>query len=229
MAKKRDLNDLPPDLIKPIRVDQILAEMTKRRRAGLDHHGILAAEVRRRVALMAQYLGIQWPENEDGWLRLVVGICSRWRVPGFQLAATGSGRKTEWPVWKNWELIIDVWSRRLKNKKLTDHAACQYIADHAKEYDNRYPDNPKTLYRQFQRAKNETDEFDSDQALATLFDPELERKFLESMRRIDEKLGAQQFKYELFDPELERKFRRIDEKLGVQQFKYEKMRKKMPD
>jgi hypothetical protein len=58
MAKKRNLNDLPPDLKKPIRVDQILAEKTKRRRAGLDHHGILSAELDRRVALMAQYLGI---------------------------------------------------------------------------------------------------------------------------------------------------------------------------
>jgi hypothetical protein len=170
MAKKRNLNDLPPDLKKPIRVDQILAETNERRRAGLDHHGILSAELQRRVELMAQYLGIQWPKNEDGWLKLVVGICSRWNVPGFRLAARGSGRKKEWPYWKNWELIIDVRSRRLKNKKLTDHAACQYIADHPEEYDNRYPDNPKTLYRQFQRAMNETDEFESDQTLATLFD-----------------------------------------------------------
>jgi hypothetical protein len=86
MAKKRNLNDLPPDLKKPIRVDQILAETNKRRRAGLDHHGILSAELRRRVELMARYLGIQWPKNEDGWLKLVVGICSRWNVPGFRFA-----------------------------------------------------------------------------------------------------------------------------------------------
>lgn len=192
MAKKRDL---PPELKKPIRVDQILAEIVKLRRAGLkpDARQLMRTETRRRVALLLQYLGSPWPENEDDWLKLIVRICSHLNVPGFQLALTGSGAKKKWPVWKNFELIIDVQSLRHKNKRLSDFGACQYIARHPEKYDNRYPKNPTTLHRQFLRAKSEFDPSDLDSVSAAMvLDHRLEREFLESERRIYEKLITQQ-------------------------------------
>ena len=131
--------DLPAELRKSIRIDELLVETQKRKRARLDHRGIVTAEIKRRVSLLAQNLDMSWPEDEEAWLKLVVAICSRWKVPGFQLAATGSGAKKKWSVWKNLELVFDVYALVAENKRSSEYGACQYIAAPPEKYEERYP------------------------------------------------------------------------------------------
>jgi hypothetical protein len=147
MARK---DDLPHELKTPIRLDRIVSAA---RKSGCQGTGqtrkILAAEIRRRVTLMAQYLGVSWPENEGDWLRLLIAICSRWRVPGFELAVAGPGAPRKWTRRKNIRLLDDIASLRKKNKRLSDYGACRYIASHSEKYENQYPRNLETLHRQF--------------------------------------------------------------------------------
>jgi hypothetical protein len=153
MARK---DDLPNELKTPIRLDRIVSDARKSGPPGSGQTGkILAAEIRRRAALMAQHLGMSWPENERDWLKLLVAICSRWKVPGFELAVTGPGAHKKWTLRKNIQLLNDIDSLRKKNKRLSDYAACRYIASHPDKYENRYPRNLDTLHRQFLRAKAE--------------------------------------------------------------------------
>jgi len=169
----------------------------------LDHHGVLSAELKRRVSLLAHYLDMSWPEDEDAWLKLVIAICSRWNVPGFQLTATGSGAKKKWPIWKNLELAFDVHSLVAENKRFSEYGACQYIAQHPEKYENRYPDQTATLHRQFLRAKKEHRQFlrakkelarsgseSFDPALVAEVDAELD--FFATRRRMLEKMATLQ-------------------------------------
>jgi hypothetical protein len=157
MARK---DDLPHQLKTPIRLDRIVSVARKSGPTGSGQTGkILAAEIRRRVALMAQHLGLSWPENERDWLRLLIAICSRWRVAGFELAVTGPGARKKWTARKNIRLLNDIASLRKKNKRFSDYAACRYIASHPEKYENQYPRSLETLHRQFLRAKAEHELF----------------------------------------------------------------------
>jgi hypothetical protein len=155
MVSKRDL---PAKLKKPIRVDQILTQLRKSRRArsGPKTAGeVFRAELDERLKALAEYLGVGWPKTPEEWHKLVIAICSHFEVPGFQLTAKGPGAPREWPPWKNLRLLTDVEYSMTKNRKLTEHGACHYIAAHPKEFENQYPGNATTLYRQFLRAKDE--------------------------------------------------------------------------
>jgi hypothetical protein len=165
----------------------------KRKRAGLDHHGVVAGELKRRVSLLAKYLGMPWPKDEDAWLRLVIAICSHWQLPGFQLVPTGSGAKKKWPLWRNIELLFDVHSLTAKNKRLSEYGACQYIAQHPEKYDNRYPRGAASVHRQFLRAKTEFSRSESqstDPKSIAEIDQYLD--FLATRRRILDKFAAQE-------------------------------------
>lgn len=202
MPKK---HNLPAELRKPMRLDHLLAETSKRRRAGLNQQ-IIGTELRRRVTLLAQYLGRRWPENESEWLELVIAICSHFEVvPAFKFVVTGAGRRKNWSIWKNIELLVDVLILKHKKKKLTDHSACKYIAEHPKDYDNRYPKSLKTLHRQFLRARKETDLPDPGLDPATILYPEQERDFLDTRRRILEKVVADKSILEMVRKEIAHK------------------------
>lgn len=182
-------DDLPDELKTPIRLDRIVSAARKSGRPGSGQTGkILAAEIRRRVALVAQHLGMSWPENERDWLRLLTAICSRWKVPGFELAVTGPGASMKWTPRKNIRLLHDITSLRKKNKRLSDYAACRYIASHPEKYENQYPRSLATLHRQFlrakaehsryERSKKERAEIDGDELSSLVWDPEREQNFL---------------------------------------------------
>jgi hypothetical protein len=185
-------SDLPPELRKPIRIDQILTSVMRNRRTGSGPRNvreILAAELNRRLELMARYLGMEWPKNNNDWRKLLLAVCSRFKVPGFELAGRGPGAKTKWPIWRYAELLVDLALLREKHPTWSDHRACQYIAANAEKYDNRYPRNPKTLHRHFLRAKTNANQFDYENDLKDLIDQDVE--FYEAAPRLLKKIVTQ--------------------------------------
>lgn len=192
-------NDLPPKLRSPIRIDRLIAAARKNRQtgSGLQQPGeILRAELKERVLLLAGYLGIGKPESEDDWRKFVIAICSRWEVPGFRLAETGRGAKAKWSPWKNIRLLYDVHSlvrkhELTKNNMLSELAACKIIAKNPKKYGDQYPKNEATLYRQFQRAKQETDHFDEGEIVSLLLPSENVDDLLKTERYILEDFISQ--------------------------------------
>jgi hypothetical protein len=155
MVSKRDL---PAKLKKPIRVDQLLTQAAKNRRSGSGPktaRELLRAELDQRLEELAAYLGMAWPKTQQDWHKLVIAICARFQVPSFRLAAKGPGAPREWPPWKNIRLLTDVAYLMTKNKKLTEHGACQFIAEHPEKFDHQYTLTATTLHRQYLRAKEE--------------------------------------------------------------------------
>jgi hypothetical protein len=155
MVSKRDL---PAKLKKPVRVDRLLMQAARNRRAGSGPktaRELFRAEIDQRLRALAEYLGVPWPKTNQDWQKLVIAICSRFEVPGFQLTEKGPGAPREWPPWKNMRLLTDVTYAMTKNRKLTEHGACHFIAAHPEEFENHYTGNATTLYRQFLRAKDE--------------------------------------------------------------------------
>jgi hypothetical protein len=181
--------ELPADLRKPIRIEELLSETQGRKAAGLDHRGVVTAELRRRVSLLAEHLGMSWPEDEETWLRLVIAICSHWKVPGFQIATTGAGAKKKWPVWRNLELLFDVHSLIATKKRSSEFGACQYIAQHPEKYENRYPRNAATLHRQFLRAKKQLASSEKTDP-KSVADSDRQVDFLATRQRMLEKMTA---------------------------------------
>jgi hypothetical protein len=155
MVSKRGL---PAKLKKPIRVDQLLTQFRRNRRAGSGPETageVFRAELDQRLKALAEYLGMGWPKTQEEWHKLVLAICSHFAVPGFQLTGTGPGAPREWSPWKNLRLLTDVTYLMTKNRKLTEHGTCHFIATHPEEFENHYTGNATTLYRQFLRAKKE--------------------------------------------------------------------------
>jgi hypothetical protein len=190
--KKLLIKNLPKELQTPIRADRLLSLAAALRRKGAAPRGLLQMVQTGKLAILAEFLGKDWPSNEQEWIQLAIDICTKFEVvPGFRIVETGAGRKKDWPEWKNVELLVDVALLRQKRKKLSDERACHYIAEHPGEYGNRYLTNRKTLHRQFLRAKEEHDKpshlpvdtkrVPTDQQLGD---------FLETRRRILEKASA---------------------------------------
>jgi hypothetical protein len=187
---RRKTKDLPAELKTPIRFDRVVEEAAKRRRAGLDRDNFIEADFRRKLTALMQYLGMQWPTNEEEWIKLVITICSHFAVvPGFTLVETGRSRRKEWPSWKYWELSVDVELLKKKNKKRTDYGACKFIAEHPQHYDNRYPTNLDTVHRQLMRAKEQEADPSREIDLATLYTEAQQGDFYATARRILKKLS----------------------------------------
>ena len=114
------------------------------------------AELKRRVTLMAYDLDMPGlPKSETQWLRLFYELCRRWQIPGFQdTPKKRRGAKTKWTAQLKGALFDDVTSL-VKQKGITESSACRYIAVNARKFGQRYPTNPKTLHREFLRAKKD--------------------------------------------------------------------------
>jgi hypothetical protein len=77
-------------------------------------------------------------------------------VPGLdpqQGRRNRSGRNQQWTTEKNLQLFSDVMV--LTRKGRSKNAACSHIAKNPEKYLKRYPREPKTIHRQFIRAKRE--------------------------------------------------------------------------
>jgi hypothetical protein len=66
-----------------------------------DARRLALAEIKRRVALLADSFGMRWPENEDGWLELIFDAFERCEAPGFKVQAKTAGAPEKWSSWKN--------------------------------------------------------------------------------------------------------------------------------
>ena len=124
-----------------------------------DARQLALAEIKRRVALLADSFGMRWPENEDGWLELIFDAFERCEAPGFKVQAKTAGAPEKWSSWKNAQLFADVRSVVTKTG-LSESAAVNYIATNPKKFLDRYNEKYTTLRRQFLRAKNEFEELD---------------------------------------------------------------------
>jgi hypothetical protein len=116
-------------------------------------------EAKQRVAQLAKFFGISWPQSETDWLRLIFMVCARSEVPGFKPERKAGARK-KWSSWKNAQLFADVMSVVMKTG-LSENAAVKYIATNPQKFLDRYRNVKwKTLRRQFLRAKTEFEALD---------------------------------------------------------------------
>jgi hypothetical protein len=73
------------------------------------------AEIKGRVALLANFFKLEWPESEDGWLELIFEACARCEAPGFKVARK-AGAPKKWSLRNQW-LFADVMSVVANQKK----------------------------------------------------------------------------------------------------------------
>jgi len=92
------------------------------------------------------------PVREGDWLQFIYYLCLHWGIPGFSEKKVG--RPREWTDQKRWQLFIDVMSL-IQRRRMSERSACFRIARNPQKYSNRYPKDPKTLHREFQRAKDQ--------------------------------------------------------------------------
>ena len=115
------------------------------------------AEVKRRVIAMVGFVDPLTegpPATEREWLRFIYYLSLYCGIPGFQEAGRRkAGRPKKWTDEKRLQLFADVMSL-VQRRRMTEHSACLYIASHPEHYLDRHPNDPKTLHREFQRAKN---------------------------------------------------------------------------
>jgi hypothetical protein len=114
-------------------------------------------KAKQRVAQLAKFFGISWPQSETDWLRLIFMVCARFEVPGFKPERAGAPKK--WSSWKNSQLFADVMSVVTKTG-LSENAAVKHIATNPKKFLDRYNKKHSTLRRQFLRAKTEFEALD---------------------------------------------------------------------
>jgi hypothetical protein len=118
-------------------------------------------EAKQRVAQLAKFFGISWPQSETDWLRLIFMVCARFEVPGFKLQRK-AGAHEKWISRKNQMLFADVMSVVAKMSRPSEVEAVRRIFGDPEKFLNRYSSVKKwrTLHRQFLRAKNEFEELD---------------------------------------------------------------------
>jgi hypothetical protein len=117
-------------------------------------------ETKRRVALIAQFFGRQWPQKEIEWLALIFQICKSCEAPGFKEQGRAAGAPEKWDFTKNRCLYADVMFVVAKTRR-SELAAIKHIAENPTNFLNRYAEyakKPKTLHRQFLRAKKEVEQ-----------------------------------------------------------------------
>jgi hypothetical protein len=122
-----------------------------------DVRRLALAEIKKRVALLAHFFGLKWPENEDDWLALLFEACVRCKAPGFRIPKKAGAHK-KWDRFKNRQLFADVMSIAMKRRDKSEHAAVKQIARDPRPFLKRYLKyigRPETLHRQFLRAKEE--------------------------------------------------------------------------
>jgi hypothetical protein len=118
------------------------------------------AETKQRVARIAQFFNEPWPQREDEWLELIFLICAGFEAPGFQSGRPGAPKK--WGGWQNARLFADVMSYATRTGH-SELAAVKDIVKRPDKYLNRYSKyikKPKTLHRQFLRAKKDFEKLD---------------------------------------------------------------------
>jgi hypothetical protein len=110
-------------------------------------------ECERRIRLLFDFFGVD-PKLHGSWQYLIVRLCNHWDIPGFQSSnAQGRGAPRRWTDIKNCELFADVMAL---TPSMSEHAACVHICKNAAKYGERYSAvKPKTIHRQFLRAKNQ--------------------------------------------------------------------------
>jgi hypothetical protein len=124
-----------------------------------DARRLALAEIKRRVALLADCFGMKWPENEDDWLELIFDAFERCEAPGFKVQAKTAGAPEKWSDRKNAQLFADVMSVVATQKTRSEYAAVKHIVDKPTKFLNRYSKyKVKTLHRQFLRAKDNFEE-----------------------------------------------------------------------
>lgn len=100
-------------------------------------------------------LGERQPTTERDWLRFIYYLCLYWGIPGFSASnKKKAGRPRQWTDEKRSQLLIDVRSL-IERRGISERSACFQIARDPQKYPNRYPKDPKTLHREFLRAKNQ--------------------------------------------------------------------------
>jgi hypothetical protein len=122
-----------------------------------DVRRLALVEIKKRVALLAHYFGLKWPENEEDWLELLFEACRRCKAPGFKVPKKAGAHK-KWHSLKNKQLFADVMSIAKKRKDESENAAVEQIARDPKPFLKRYlkyMGKAPTLHRQFLRAKDE--------------------------------------------------------------------------
>ena len=150
--------DWPVELYEPFSpqriADQAVRGLTSNEKAAERISQLFISEVKHRVMIIAGYLGMSRPpQTESEWLQLIYYLCLHWKIPAFQNTSKKSrGAKRKWTDKRREELFTDVMSL-VKKGKMTDSAACRYIAANPRKFGQRYPTNPKTLRREFLRAK----------------------------------------------------------------------------
>jgi hypothetical protein len=80
-------------------------------------------------------------------------LCRYWHIPAFEESSKKRGAKQKWTDQKRKELLDDVTS--LVKKGMTESAACTHIAKNPRKFHQKYPINPRTVHREFLRAKRE--------------------------------------------------------------------------
>jgi hypothetical protein len=117
---------------------------------------IFGDELRRRVSLLLEHFGMQWPQTDDHWVAFVFELGQRAKVPNLRVSSRGPGAREKWTKRKNQQLFADVMALT-RHGKLSEHAACLLIARSPARFLNRYPQNGATLHRQFLRIKSAFD------------------------------------------------------------------------
>jgi hypothetical protein len=149
--------DWPSELKEPFFLNQIADRAVK---GLLSHEGAadriseaFISEIRRRVRIIAGYLGVpHLPRSETEWLKLIYYLCRHWHIPAFEEKTSKKrGAKPKWTDKKREELFDDVMA--LVRKGMTDSAACSHVAKNPRKFHHKYPTNPKTVRREFLRAK----------------------------------------------------------------------------
>jgi hypothetical protein len=135
------IRDWPADLRKKINIRQSQARD--------DFVAEYIIECDRRIRLLIDFFGVDL-KLPGSWLLLIVRLCNHWDIPGFSNAHRGAPRR--WTDIKNCELFADVMALA---PPISEHAACAHICKNAK-YRERYSAvKPKTIHRQFLRAKKQ--------------------------------------------------------------------------
>ncbi|ANW04974.1 hypothetical protein LMTR13_37455 [Bradyrhizobium icense] len=114
--------------------------------------------------VLAQFFGhLSLPTSEQGWRSLLWDLCEHWNIPAFQIVSSkprGRGAKKIWTNEKHCELFGDVQSL-VASSRMTEHAACKYIAKNSSRFGERYRRSKattesawaRTLHRQYTEAK----------------------------------------------------------------------------
>jgi hypothetical protein len=155
MTKKPDWPRELREPFSPQRIaDQAVGEVKENESPAERISQLFYSEVKRRVMLMAGYLDM-WrpPSSETDWLQFVYYLCLHWNIPAFQEASKKRpGAKKKWTDKRREELFTDVMSL-VQRTRMTESAACRHVALNPSKFLERYPTNPKTLHREFLRAK----------------------------------------------------------------------------